>query len=361
MKTYISDNIEEYKEFLLSHPKGHFMQSPEWAAVKSEWTSKIIIAKDDNGTIKGAMNILIRKIPFLNYTMMLSSRAPVCDPHDAETIRALVDKAKELARQHKSYVLMLEPDVEKEDREFERILTDLGFKIKSQTKNFEGINPRFVYRLDVKNKTEDELLMSFHQKWRYNIRLAQRKGVEIKIGTRDDIPEFHKIMVETGVRDNFVTRSVEYFQKMYDCMAPEHLRLYLAYYDGKIIAGTITIMYGKKCWYLYGASGNEHRNLMASYLLQWEAIKWSVEKGCDIYDFRGVSGDLDEKNPLYGIYRFKKGFNGYLVELIGEVDYIFNKPVYLLVEKGFKLFRKIRSKIYMLKHKKEGQNENTGD
>lgn len=357
MKTYISENHKEYKDFLLSHPKGHFAQSVEWAKVKSDWKSKIIIAKDDTGNIKGAINVLIRKIPFINYTVMMASRAPVCDPHDAETIKALVDKAKELAREHRSYVLMMEPDVEAEDKEFENIVRKLGFKIKSTAKNFEGINPRFVYRLDIKNKTEEELIMSFHQKWRYNIRVAQKKGVEIKIGTKDDIPAFHKIMVETGLRDNFVTRSVEYFEKMYDCLAPEHLRLYLAYYNGKLIAGTITIMYGKKCWYLYGASSNEHRNVMPTYLLQWEAMRWALEKGCDLYDFRGVSGDLDEKNPLYGIYRFKKGFNGYLVELIGEIDYIFNPAVYFMVEKGFKLFRSIRSKIYMLKHKKEGRNE----
>jgi peptidoglycan pentaglycine glycine transferase (the first glycine) len=361
MKTYICEDIQKYKDFLLSHPKCNFAQSPEWAKVKSEWVSKIIMAEDDNGVVKGAMNILIRKIPFLNYTIMMSSRAPVCDSHDVETIKALMESAKQLAKKHKSYVLMLEPDVEREDRDFEQLVRNMGFKIKNESKNFEGINPRFVYRKDIKGMSEEELMQSFHQKWRYNIRLSEKKGVEIKIGTKNDIREFHKIMLETGVRDNFVTRSVEYFEKMHDSMAPEHLRLYLAYYNGKIIAGTITILYGKKCWYLYGASSNEYRNVMATYLLQWEAMKWALETGCDVYDFRGVSGDMDESNPLYGIYRFKKGFNGQLVELIGEIDYIFKPFVYFMVDKGFKTLRSIRSKLYMLKHKNEGQNENTGN
>ncbi|MCX8132044.1 MAG: peptidoglycan bridge formation glycyltransferase FemA/FemB family protein [Clostridia bacterium] len=350
MKTYICDDRQKYKDFLLSHSKCNFAQSPEWADVKSEWKSKIIMAEDDSGNITGAMNILIRKIPFFNYTIMMASRAPVCDPHDEKTIRALMECAKQLAKIHKSYVLMLEPDVEIEDREFGQLVRNMGFIVKNDSKNFEGINPRFVYRKDIKGMSEEELMQSFHQKWRYNIRLAERKGVEVRIGDKSNIPEFHKIMIETGLRDNFVTRSISYFEKMYDCMAPDHLRLYLAYYEGKIIAGTITIMYGKKCWYLYGASSNAYRNVMATYLLQWEAMKWALESGCDVYDFRGVSGDMDENNPLYGIYRFKKGFNGQLVELIGEIDYIFKPLIYLVVDKGFKALRAIRSKIYKLKH-----------
>jgi predicted N-acyltransferase len=199
------------------------------------------MVEDDEGNIRGAMNILIRKVPFLNYTLMQASRAPVCDPHDEEAFRALIDCAKQLAKKYKSYALFLEPDVEREDRSFEELVIKLGFRLKSQSKNFEGINPRFVYRLDIAGKTEEELMQSFHQKTRYNIRLSSRKGVEVKIGTREDLPRFYKIMVETGVRDHFVFRSLEYFERMYDSMAPEHLRLYLAVYEGKIIAGTIPL------------------------------------------------------------------------------------------------------------------------
>ena len=97
-------------------------------------------------------------------------------------------------------------------------------------------------------------------------------------------------------------------------------RIYLAYYEGQPIAGSLAIHYGDKVWYLYGASSNEHRNVMPNYLVQWEMIRWAIETGCRIYDFRGVSGYLDESNPLYGIYRFKKGFSGELTEFIGEMN-----------------------------------------
>ena len=91
---------------------------------------------------------------------------------------------------------------------------------------------------------------------------------------------------------------------------------------------------------------------MPNYLLQWHMIQWAVELGCRIYDFRGVSGDLSEDNPLYGLYRFKKGFNGDLVEFCGEYDYIFNKPVNFMIEKGEFIYRKLRKQLFMLKHHK---------
>ncbi len=341
---------EKYNSFLQAHPKGHFMQSPLWAMVKSNWINEVIIVKDEMGTIKGSMSVLIRKIPFLNRTMMYSPRGPVCDIHDVNTFKSLIDSAKQLARKYKSYVLKLDPDVVIEDKEFKQIIDELGFKTKGSSKNFEGIQPRFVFRLNIKGKTENELLQFFQQKTRYNINLAVRKGVTVSLGTQDDIPNFHRIMLETGIRDKFVIRSTEYFEKMYDCLGPEHIRIYLAWFEGKIVAGTLAVLYGNKCWYLYGASSNESRNVMPNYLLQWEMIKWAVDSGCDIYDFRGVSGDLDESNPLYGLYKFKKGFNGNFTEFIGELDYVFKPLVYHAVEKGEKLFREMRRKLFTLKH-----------
>jgi lipid II:glycine glycyltransferase (peptidoglycan interpeptide bridge formation enzyme) len=331
------------------------MQSPEWTKVKSNWKNEIVIIEDQDKNIKGSMSILIRKIPFFKYTIMYSPRGPVCDWDDKETFKDLLDGAKQLAKKYNSYVLKIDPDIGKENEKFGQIVRELGFKVKNDSKNFEGIQPRFVFRLDIKDKTEEEIMAGFHHKTRYNIRLAERKGVTVKLGDRKDLSQFHKVMQETGVRDEFVIRSLEYFEKMYDCLAPEHLRLYLAYHEDKLIAGTIAILYGDKVWYLYGASSNEYRNVMPNYLLQWEMIKWAVENGCHIYDFRGVSGDLDESNPLYGLYKFKKGFNGDFTEFIGELDLIFSPFINFAVEKGEKTFREMRRKLFMLKAVVKGQ------
>ena len=159
-------------------------------------------------------------------------------------------------------------------------------------------------------------------------------------------------MVETGARDGFIIRSLSYFEKMYDEMAPEHMKLLMAYYDGKPISGVIPIFYGNKTWYLYGASSNEHRNLMPNYLLQWEMIKMAIARKDDIYDFRGVSGVVDESHPQYGLYRFKKGFGATFTEFVGEVYIPFKPITYSLYKFSEKTFRNLRALKAKLKNKK---------
>lgn len=341
---------KEYKKFLEKHERCNFQQSLEWAEIKKpNWKREVILAEDADKNIIGSLCILIRKMPIFG-NIMYSSRGPVCDIHDISVMKQLTDGARELAKKYNAIVLRIEPDIEKEDQGFRDIVTNLGYKIKDDAKDFKDeIQPRFVFRLDIKDKTEEEIMAGFHQKWRYNIRLAGKKGVVIKEGTREDLKDFHKIMIETGNRDGFITRPLEYFEKMYDNMVPQgHMKLLMAYYEGKPISGVIPIFYGNKTWYLYGASSNQHRNLMPNYLLQWEMIKLAIARHDDIYDFRGVSGVVDESHPQYGLYRFKKGFGAKFTEFIGEI-YIPFKPItyklYKFSEKAFRTIRQIKRNI----------------
>jgi lipid II:glycine glycyltransferase (peptidoglycan interpeptide bridge formation enzyme) len=182
------------------------------------------------------------------------------------------------------------------------------------------------------------------------VRVAQKKGVEVKICGQEQVPAFADLMLTTGVRDGFVTRKADYFSAMLHNLG-EHARLYMAFHEGKAIAGTLAIHYGDKVWYLYGASANEHRNLMPNYLLQWSMMQWAIEKGCRIYDFRGVSGDVDENNPLYGLFRFKQGFGGDFTEFVGEMDYVLNPAVYHLTEKATAVFKELRRVAYLVKNR----------
>ena len=337
-----------YKEFLESHERCNFQQSLEWGQVKTNWIKEVILSEDKDGNIRGSLCVWIRKIPIFG-NIMYSARGPVCNLYDEEVISDLVEGANLLAKKYKAFVLRIEPDILKTDENFREIILKNGFKIKDDSKDFKDeIQPRFVFRLDLKGKTEDEIFAAFHQKTRYNVRLAIKKGVVIKEGTREDLKEFHKIMVETGERDNFIIRSLSYFEKMYDELAPNHMKLLMAYSGDEAIAGIIPIMYGNKVWYLYGASSNKHRNLMPNYLLQWTMIKEAIKRGADIYDFRGVSGVVDESHPQYGLYRFKKGFNAEFTEFIGEI-YIPYKPVtyklYKLAEKTFRSLRTLKKKL----------------
>ena len=338
---------KEYKEFLERHERCNFQQSPEWAKVKSNWKNEVVLAEDKNGKIIGAVSVLIRKIPIFG-NIMYSSRGPTCDIHDVAVMKQLTDGIKELSKKYNAIVYKAEPDILSSDEEYRKIVTNLGYRIKDNAKNFrEEIQPRYVFRLDIKGKTEDEIFAEFHSKTRYNVRLATRKGVVVKEGTREDLKEFHKIMVETGARDGFIIRPLSYFEKMYDELAPNHMKLLMAYYEGKPISGVIPIFYGNKTWYLYGASSNEHRNLMPNYLLQWNMIKYSIEQKKDMYDFRGVVGVVDESHPQYGLYRFKQGFNAEFTEFIGEL-YINYKP---FTNKMFKISEKLYKKLAGIKTK----------
>ena len=339
---------KQYKEFLENHERCNFQQSLEWAEVKKpNWKPEVVLAEDEDGNIIGSICVWIRKMPIFG-NMIYSPRGPVCDIHDISVMKQLTDGIKELGKKYKAFVFRNEPDILSSDETYREIVTNLGYKIKDNAKDFKDeIQPRYVFRLDIKGKTEEEVMAGFKQKWRYNIRLAGKKGVTVKTGTKEDLKDFHRIMIETGKRDGFIIRPLEYFEKMYDELG-EHMKVLMAYYEGKPISGVIPIFYGNKTWYLYGASSNEHRNLMPNYLLQWEMIKMAIARGDDIYDFRGVSGVVDENHPQYGLYRFKQGFGATFTEFIGEV-YIPFKPItyklYKFSEKAFRTLRQVKRKF----------------
>ena len=227
---------QAYKKKKKKHERCNFQQSPEWAKVKGNWINEIVLAEDESGKIIGAVSILIRKIPIFG-NIMYSSRGPTCDIHDISVMKQLTDGIKELAKKYNAIVYKAEPDILSSDEEYRKIVTSLGYKIKDDAKNFrEEIQPRYVFRLDIKNKTEDEIFAGFHSKTRKDVSLEIKKGVEVKEGTREDVKEFHKIMVETGARDGFIIRPLSYFEKMYDELAPKHMKLLMAYYEGKPIS-----------------------------------------------------------------------------------------------------------------------------
>lgn len=240
MKLVDESNLEKYNEFLKKHNRCNFQQSVEWGKVKSPaWKNEIVLAEDKEGNIIGSISILIRKIPIFG-NLMYSSRGPVCDIHDKEVMTQLTEGLKELAKKYNAFVLKIEPDIKSDDQEFRKIVAELKYKIKDDAKNFsEEIQPRYVFRLDIKGKTEDEIFKAFHQKTRYNVRLATKKGVVVKKGTREDLKDFHEIMKVTGKRDDFIIRPLEYFQKMYDELGEEHVRLLMAYYEDKPISRNI--------------------------------------------------------------------------------------------------------------------------
>ncbi len=345
MEIVRTDNAAEFDAFVRSHPKGHMMQTSAWGRVKKEWEWVGFIKRDNNGEIKGVCGVLLRSIPMMPYKMMYAPRGPVCDLADKETVKELLLAAKEYGVKNKAVTLKIDTDTLASNEEYINLLKEIGFTFKDHSAGFDTVQARYILRLDVKGKTEEEVMASFHPKTRYNTRLAARKGVTIEIKGSEACEEFHDLMLVTGERDNFATRDTSYFKRIMDAFGDD-ARIYLAKYDGKTIAGALDVLCGDKVWYVYGASSNEYRNVMPNYLVQWEMIKWAIENNCSCYDFRG--GYPDEENPLHGIFKFKIGFTNEYMELMGEADLVINKLGFAAVnaaQKAAKATRGIRAKI----------------
>ena len=336
---------QEYENFVMNNERCHFAQSLIWAELKDGWKKEPVILRGNDGKIKGTVLLLIKKMPIIKSTLVVSQRGPVCDIKDESTFEELMKKVEETAKKNKAFMFKMDPDIPNDDMEFKRLAKKCGFKILEKVKDINRVvQPRIVFRLILKGKTEDEICNEiFPSKTRYNIRYSTKKGVTTREGSKDDIDEFYNIMKETSERDNFPIRTKEFFSELYDKLGKEHLRMLFAEYEGKPIACTLHFVFGNKMWYMYGGSLNEQRNLKPTYLLQSDSIKWAISKGIEVYDFRGVNA-TNKENGHKGLYDFKKSFGPELIEFT-EIYKIYNPIIYFVFEKLFPLYRNLRVKI----------------
>ena len=241
-------------------------------------------------------------------------------------INLFLKEDKKIAKQEKSIFLKVEPETDLN-------LTDFGFK-----KSLKEIQSSKTIILDI-DKIEEELLKQMHHKTRYNIRLAKKKGVTVQridLEDKESINIFIDLLEQTAKRDKFHIHSKEHYQKMLEISG---VKLFLAKYQDKIIAGILNSFFNQTSTYLHGASDYEYRNLMAPHLLQWQAILQAKEQGLRYYDFGGID---EEKWP--GVTRFKKGFlpsqqagNDQETHYPGAFDLVY-RPIWYL---GYNLARKI--------------------
>jgi len=183
-------------------------------------------------------------------------------------------------------------------------------------------------------RSDDEILAGMKPKWRYNVRLAEKKGVTVASEGAAAIADFYALYETTSARDHIAIHPMSYYERLFGLKAasPDEpkadIRLWIARYDGKALAGIITAFYGKEATYLYGASSDEHRNLMPAYALQWAAIRAAREAGCETYDFYGIPPVDDPNHAMSGLYRFKTGFGGEIRHYAGTWDYVLRPAAY---------------------------------
>ncbi|WP_099205469.1 lipid II:glycine glycyltransferase FemX [Scatolibacter rhodanostii] len=327
---------QEYESYVSAHKNACFMQSLQWAAVKPGWEKEAILTRNDDGKIIAAALILIKKVPLLGTSLFYLPHGPVWDFADQSAFSAIMQEITLLAKEYKTYQCLIDPLIFEENKEVVHYLKTCGFHFKPDAKELRTVQPRNNYMLFLEGRSKEEIFASFHSKWRYNIRLAGKKGVECRVCGKEALGDFCCLMKETGRRDGFAVRGRIYFERMLDNLG-EHCRLYMCYYNGIALSGAITTQYAGKTCYVYGASSNEYRNLMPNYLMQWEMICWAIENNCDIYDFQGIPFYQDEKHPNYGVYRFKKGFNGKVMTYAGEFHRTYRPILSAAVSLGIQL------------------------
>jgi lipid II:glycine glycyltransferase (peptidoglycan interpeptide bridge formation enzyme) len=311
--------------FIKDHSEAHILQTRQWGELKSYFGWKPCYLQQDN---LGAL-VLFRRLP-LGLSVGYIPRGPVGRGDWANLWPELDD----LCRKERAVFLRVEPNVwEPVPEDFtDRLLP--GFIESDQT-----VQPPRTVLIDIQG-SDDEILMAMKSKTRYNIRLAQRKDVTVR--PSDDVALFHRMMLTTGERDTFGIHSLAYYQRAYECFAPlGACTLLIAAYQGRPLAGLMAFAQGDTAWYFYGASTDEERNRMPTYLLQWEAIQWAKQKGCTVYDLWGVPDHseseleetfLDRSDGLWGVYRFKRGFGGQLHRTIGTWDRVYQPLAYKLYQ-----------------------------
>ena len=325
---------DEWNSFVVANG-GSFLQAYEWGDLRASLHNKIWrFVVEEDGIWLGVLFVYKEDVR-LGQSEMLGYHGPVLNIELSrekrfEVFSLFVTKLDGVAKQEKIMGLQLAPM--SKDTSWCRDLADKGF-----VKAKEDSQPRHTLILDIRGE-EDELLKQMHTKTRYNIRLAKKKGVEIEVDN-SKFKEFWELTKKTRERQNITTFSYHYFEKLLEI---PFVKLYLAKKDGKYIGANIMVFWGDIVTYLYGATDYEFRNVMAPYLLQWQAIQDAKDEHKWFYDFWGTSpkdAKCRETN-WSGFTRFKMGFspNGELTEYLGDYE-----KLYLPVRLG--LYRFLR-KIY---------------
>jgi lipid II:glycine glycyltransferase (peptidoglycan interpeptide bridge formation enzyme) len=261
--------------------------------------------------------------------------------------RHVLSDLKALAGRQGAVFIKIDPDVRTgigvpgqgdacQDELGEAIMKDLvGFSWRYSNEQIQFAN---TVLMDIR-PSEDELLARMKPKTRYNIRLAERKGVKIREGSANDLDLLYLLYAETAVRDGFVIRSFDYYQTLWSTFSDAGMtRILIAEVDEKPVAALILFIFQGKSWFLYGMSGEMHREKMPNYLLQWEAICQSKRAGCHTYDLWGAPNQFIDTDPLWGVFRFKDGLGGQVVRHIGAWDY----PAHMT---GYRLFTQLLPRV----------------
>jgi peptidoglycan pentaglycine glycine transferase (the first glycine) len=326
MEARIITDRQQWNDFVSASECCNITQSYEWGELGPHLGAQTmrIGVVDDEGKLCAAMLMLIVRAPIIRRPYFYAVRGPVIDDPSSPALTTLLNFVRAEARRQGAFMLKVEPSVDDEDERWLLALRRHGFR-----PNPYAVHIRNEWVLNIQ-PDEQEILAGMKEKWRYNIRLAGRKGVTVRRGEgQADLDTFYKIYETTSERDQFFIHNKAFYEEVMRLYSPDdRFALFLAEYQGEPIAGIIVLRYGRWSWYMYGASSNEHRNLMPNHLLQWRGIQWAKSHGCRYYNFRGIPDILEEGQELWGVYIFKRGFGGYAMRALETHDLVYQPLVY---------------------------------
>ncbi len=323
---------------LATLPYHHVLQSWEWGAFKERygWTARRL-AFEDGGRTLAMASVLRRRLSPLPLAMLYVPKGPALAYEDAG-LRAQVWSALEaLARRERAVFLKIDPDVplgtglpgteaDQPDPLGQAVVAEL--RARGWRYSLDQVQFQNTITIDLR-QSDDALLAAMKPKTRYNIRLAERKGVRVRQGRLDDLDLLYRMYAETAGRDAFLIRPLAYYRDAWGLFMQAGLACPLIAEvpeEGdpsrlEPVAAVILFRFGQKALYMYGASSDRHREKMPNHLLQWEAMRWARAQGCTLYDLWGAPDVFDERDRMWGVYRFKQGFGGQVVRHIGAYDY----------------------------------------
>ncbi|MBU1126679.1 MAG: peptidoglycan bridge formation glycyltransferase FemA/FemB family protein [Patescibacteria group bacterium] len=295
-------------------PFGAFLQSWEWGVFQEALgrrIERIYEEREFGSTLALAVQVHLPLGQFYWYT----PKGPIGNATTEKMTRILREKLED------GTFLRVEPAVP------------------SRMQKVKDVQPSYTTILDL-TKGEDEILASTKSKTRYNIRLAQRKGVVSRIVGPEYLPDFLRLMDQTTQRDRFTAHPSIYYEQLLKTLDKGEARasLAIAEFEGRVIAANILIDYQGTRTYLYGATSNLHRNVMAQYALHWFVIEDAIQKGMSQFDFFGIAPDgADKSHPWFGITRYKLGYGGKTVSMPGTFEIPMKYVMYSLYRTAKKL------------------------
>jgi lipid II:glycine glycyltransferase (peptidoglycan interpeptide bridge formation enzyme) len=322
-------SLAEWRTFLHAHPEAHLLQSAEWGQLKAEFGWEVVRLIEANA---GAQ-VLFRRLPLgLSIAYVPKPLEPaklMSMSNPAESSNSLQRELDRICRGRNVIFCKIEPDGWQSNPSDSSMRTDARSAV--------AVQPRRTIVVDLSD-SESRILARMKQKTRYNIRLAERKGVGVR--GWDDIRAFHDMLQQTGRRDGFAVHSIDYYTRAYELFrAADQCALLVAELENRPLAALMVFAAGSRAWYLYGASTDDERQRMPTYLLQWEAMRWARRRGCLSYDLWGVpdeeeqaleSGFEARADGLWGVYRFKRGFGGQLMRSAEAHDIVYRPAYYAL-------------------------------